>query len=296
MRLCLVIPHWCPQAPEARMHHSRLLGTVISGVCKTAWRDPRALDFSNDTCVPAGFGADDSVDIFVVTTMGEHAISDGSGPPNTYEHVPIACDPQKIGWEAHQVLKDQMRGDYDWFGYLEDDILIQDSDFFRKLEWFQKLAGPDSVLLPWRFEFAFGAPFRKVYCDPPLPKDQIEHLFLDPAAKDVECEHLGRRTRFTISRNPVSGCFFLSREQMERWAWSSRFGEKDTSFFTPQVSAQALPVLRHFKCYKPQLTDADFFYVEHMQQEFVPQVGRKFQFDPPPMAKFAASYDLQRHQ
>ena len=64
------------------------------------------------------------IDIVIVTD-GEHHVLDLLHPSfkATYTHQPAPIeDPLFLGFEAHKVLEDNLKGSYDYLCYLEDDI------------------------------------------------------------------------------------------------------------------------------------------------------------------------------
>ena len=56
-----------------------------------------------------------------------------------------------LGFEAQRYLASQL-DQADLYGYLEDDLVIHDPQFFQKLRWFQSLMGRRMFFLPQRVE------------------------------------------------------------------------------------------------------------------------------------------------
>ena len=87
-----------------------------------------------------------SADIVLVTQQGANVL-----PYLDYaaiaETVTVEGDPMSIPWHCHDQLRAR-RSAYDWYCYLEDDIVIHDPGFFDKLAWFQAAFGPKAVLQP----------------------------------------------------------------------------------------------------------------------------------------------------
>lgn len=65
------------------------------------------------------------------------------------------------------MLRDRLGG-YDFYCYLEDDLLVRDPLFLRKLRWFTGRFGEGAVLQPNRFEAARSGVVRRAYIDGPL--------------------------------------------------------------------------------------------------------------------------------
>ena len=77
-----------------------------------------------------------SVTVKVVTVPEKHLLSEIGIPSRLYEHVPINADPRHIGFETHKVIRSHA-GQYDYYGYLEDDIVIHDHPLLPQALLFQ---------------------------------------------------------------------------------------------------------------------------------------------------------------
>jgi hypothetical protein len=165
-------------------------------------------------------------------------------------------------------------GGYDYYCYLEDDLLVFDPWFFVKVRWFASLAGSDCLLQPNRFEASVRGPVRKAYVDGDLAL-RITAPFQDIRAKPVQFHGrvMGTPVSFRRVLNPHSGCFFLGAEQMARWARQSYFLDRDTSFIGPLESAATLGVMRTFRVYKPDAASASFLEVRHHGSAFLGLIG-----------------------
>ena len=60
--------------------------------------------------------------------------------------------PKHLGFEA-QRFRSRLGESYDLYCYFEDDLIINDPWFFRKIDWFRSHVGDDCLLLPHRVEF-----------------------------------------------------------------------------------------------------------------------------------------------
>ena len=79
------------------------------------------------------------LDIAVVTDGVNHVLDhvDDSYLP-LFEHVVVNPATSKhLGFEAQKLLVSRLGDKYDLYGYLEDDLLIGDPFFFRKIDWFR---------------------------------------------------------------------------------------------------------------------------------------------------------------
>ena len=202
------------------------------------------------------------LDIVVCTTCGRHLLDQLAVPPVLYEHHPTEAEPLLLGYECHAVLRERL-GSYDFYGYLEDDLVLHDPAFFTKLAWFQRLAGESCVLQPNRFEFSYTQEqVKKVYIDFELTDEGAK----PSAAPSLEGEVLGEKITLFPASNPHAGCFFLTGSQLARWAGQPYFLDRATDFVGPLESAASLGVARTFRVYKPAPQNASFLEIQHYGQ------------------------------
>jgi hypothetical protein len=202
------------------------------------------------------------IDVVVCTTGERHALAHLSLPPDLYTHRPTAAAPALLGFECHALLRERL-GDYDYYCYLEDDLILHDPWLFTKLAWFTGWVGEDRLLQPNRYEVGPHPLVRKMYIDGELA-ERVTAGWQDVGEQpELSAEVLGRRVLFRRTRNPHAGCFFLSAAQMAHWAAQPYFLDRDTRFIGPLESAASLGILRTFKVYKPALEDGDFLEIQH---------------------------------
>src|ERR1043166_5852714 len=105
------------------------------------------------------------LDIVVCTTGGRHLLDRLGIGPGCFSHHPTQSAPPLLGFACHACLNSRL-GDYDYYCYLEGDLIVLDPWFFRKLAWFNGVAGDDDKLLqPNRFEGGVGHLVPKVYIE-----------------------------------------------------------------------------------------------------------------------------------
>lgn len=203
------------------------------------------------------------LDIVVCTCREFHLLAELTLAPGTYQHEPTTCEPLYLGFECHRVLQDRL-GQYDLYGYMEDDLILHDPDFFTKLRWFHEQVDDDCVLQPNRFErYATTAQFKKVYIDfefgPPtaVAAQRGEPIRLMP---------FGRPITLARTTNPHSGTFFLTEAQMRYLTKQDYFIKRETSYVGPLESAASLGLYRGFTVYKPTAENAGFLEIEHYGQ------------------------------
>ena len=192
-------------------------------------------------------------------------------------HQPTDAEPLLLGFECHAALHERI-GDYDYYCYLEDDLVVTDPWLFAKLSWFRDQVGPESVLLPNRFEVARGGVAWKAYLDGDLAPE-VAAPFQDRSEwPELRASFLGVDARFVRPLNPHSGCFFLGLDQMRHWALRPDFLDRDCGFIGPLESAASLGVMRAFRVYKPAPEVASFLEIAHFGTGFIDNL----RLDPPP--------------
>jgi len=208
------------------------------------------------------------LDLALCTTGHFHLLDDIDAPNGGFHRQQVDTEPMLLGFGCHQTLKMNL-GRYDYYCYMEDDLLIQDPFFLRKLAWFNGLFGDEAVLLPHRFETGGAQPVSKLYIDGPVREDFTAKWQDINDHRTLEAEAFGDRLTFERWANPHSGCFFLNARQMEAWANSPSFGDLDTSFAGPLESAATLGIMKNFRIYKPSFRCAGFFEIKHLHNRYL---------------------------
>lgn len=202
-----------------------------------------------------------TLDVVICTTGERHLLDQIVVPAALYRRQATEAQPTLLGFECHAVLAAQV-GRYDFYCYLEDDLLLHDPQFFAKLTWFNALAGDDCVLQPNRFEF--------VYTPQQIKKVYIDFEFADgrgeSATQRITAPYLGEEIAWRRASNPHAGCFFLNDRQMAHWASQPTFRDRDASFVGPLESAASLGLARTFQVYKPAPGNANFLELQHYGQ------------------------------
>src|SRR5207249_2987067 len=116
---------------------------------------------------PANRATAAAADVVVCTAGGRHLLDRLPLGAGYFTHRPTAAEPQLLGFECHAVLRERLGG-YDFYCYLEDDLVFRDPWFFVKCRWFAGRFGEGCVLMPNRYEAARGRIVHKAYVDGPL--------------------------------------------------------------------------------------------------------------------------------
>ena len=202
------------------------------------------------------------LDIVICTTRDCHLLDQLPVEPRYYIHIPSNCEPLLLGFTCHDALRERL-GQYDYYCYLEDDLILHDPWLFHKLNWFNQSSGDDKLLQANRYECGLNHLIAKIYVDGDLA-ERVTAPFQDtrdtaPLAGEV----LGLQLLFQRTLNPHSGCFFLNARQMRHWAQQPYFLDRDCRFVGPLESAATLGILRTFKIYRPARANADFLEIQH---------------------------------
>ncbi|WP_293121940.1 hypothetical protein [Microcoleus sp. bin38.metabat.b11b12b14.051] len=120
------------------------------------------------------------------------------------------CDPMFVEFRLQEEFVERVE-EFDWFLFIEDDIVLYDSFTLEKLEKFNQQSGYDNAILyPNRYEMYQGT---KRYIDltieQPLSWNQLS---------SVEIEGV----KFAEFSNPHAAVYCLSRKQMKHWIKSGR--------------------------------------------------------------------------
>lgn len=201
------------------------------------------------------------VKIIICTNKEDHLVD--SLPKrfqNKITHINFNLkNPMYLGFECHKVLLHN-NFNYDYYCYLEDDILIKDKYFFDKLDYFNKLFPFNYLLQPNRYE---------------KNKSFQEKFYLDGSfgakwkSNGLILNNLRKRTHFFNPINPHSGCFFLNQFQFNKIILSKHFFIKTKNFVGPLESAATYSINKEFEIFKPSLLNPSFLEVLHQGDRYL---------------------------
>lgn len=280
MRILFAIPHYFNPvgggygslSADSRPRQAAL-ANVVHGLHATFGRRQGFIKRGGLMEANASEAAD--VDVVICTT-GDRHFAEALPERDLFRHHATEAKPMLLGYECHAVLRDAL-GQYDYYCYLEDDLLITDPLFFIKLRWFTGFAGKDALLQPNRFEVAQGHAAHKLYIDCNLIDRQLTAAFQDVNDRPkLKGSVMGGPVSFQRVNNPHAGCFFLDSEQMAHWAAQPFFLDRSPRFISGLESAATLGIMRAFRTYKPSFENAGFLEVAHLDNR---HLGRyKFKF------------------
>lgn len=182
-------------------------------------------------------------------------------------------DPMFIEFFAHDFFQAQ-REQYDWFLFLEDDIVIGDPLFVEKVRLFNAATpAPDAIVVPHRYELAAG---RKVYVDYDFDhrawgggRTGEDRWVTSRATQfDVASEPALGTVRFAEFTNPHAATFMLNRAQLVRWQQTGRHWHGKVSWIGPLESAATGALYEAFRIYKAHPDQRGFFEVRHFDTKY----------------------------
>jgi hypothetical protein len=284
MRVLVAIPHFFGPAeglssPE-EWHGSssgdpgpRVAGltSCITALYQLYGRAQRIIDQVSLRALPANAPRSHELEIVVATAGERHLVPRLALPAGSFRHHRTDCPPRLLGFECHTVLRDGIDR-YDYFVYLEDDLICRDPWLFEKLAWFNARIGDDALLQPNRYEVMPLGFVPKAYIDGDIARSLTARFQDIDEVPQLSSTFLGVPVRFDRAANPHSASFFLNARQMAQWAAKPYFRDRDTGFIGPLESAATLGIMRTFRVYKPAVDNASFLEIEHYGSGFISQL------------------------
>ena len=217
------------------------------------------------------------IDIKVITD-GDHHVLDQLDPPFHGLFQMVVAKPQGpkyLGFEAQRFLASRLDEAYDLYAYFEDDLIVLDPGFFRKIDWFRGQAGDECVLLPHRIEFSsLPHAVDRFFIDGPIARDDLRRFIPDPPPA-IGSPYPGGTVYFESPRNPHSGCFVLSAPQLQYWVQQAWWQDGDCSLISPLESAASLGIAKTFRVFKPAMVNASWLEIQHWGTSFHCLIGNK---------------------
>lgn len=284
MRILFTIAHYF-NSSEAGRHGSQAkdpepriqaLTICIANLHQLFGKSQRIINIAQRLALPANQPQASDIDIVICTTQDCHILAQVRLPLHFYKHHPTQAEPMLLGFECQAVLRDCF-GQYDYYCFLEDDLILHDPWFFVKLNWFTALAGDLNLLQPNRYEVGIQNLFYKAYIDgdlAPRVTAQFQNVQEQP---ELQGRIMNTPVVFRWTLNPHSGCYFLNAKQMKHWVQQPYFLDRDTSFVGPLESAATLGIMRTFKVYKPTPQHANFLEIQHFGTAFLSLIGNQVQ-------------------
>ncbi|WCM18703.1 hypothetical protein NDK50_14795 [Paraburkholderia bryophila] len=283
MRILLVMPHFFGAPIPDATNRSRLasaraerLRSLVAAICsphQVMGTGTYGLDHGQATAWRSTSPESDVLDLVVCTTSDAHLLDEIQGLHALFRHQATGAEPMMLGFECHKVLRGA-RGQYDYYGFVEDDVVLTDALFFRKRRLFDQRFGADALLQPNRYEISPTGPVHKLYVDYRLNPHVTARYQNITDTPHLEMPFLDGQVSFERTTYPSAGCFFLSAAQLDRWVDGPHFLDGDLSYLSPLDSAVTLSVMKTFRVYKPVLAHAWFLEVLHASPRWIGSVPR----------------------
>ena len=282
MRILFTIAHFF--RPDSKGKHAsqrknpqprvQALSESISNLHQLFGKSQSIINIGKKLAFPANQAECSQIDIIICTTQNCNLLEQLSLPSHFYQHYPTQAEPLLLGFECQAVLRDYL-GKYDYYCFLEDDLIIHDPWFFVKLNWFTQQAGDFNLLQPNRYELSINNVTDKAYIDGDLlPRVTAPFQNVQEQA-ELKGQIMGIPITFHRALNPHSGCYFLNANQMAHWAKQAHFLDLDTSFVSPLESAATLSIMKTFRIYKTEPQQANFLEIQHFGTSFLSLIGRQ---------------------
>ncbi len=232
------------------------------------------IDIGQRLALPANQLQAHELDIIICTTQNYHLLTQLPLPSQFYQHHPTQVEPMLLGFECQAVLRDCL-GQYDYYCFLEDDLILHDPWFFVKLNWFTQQFGHLSLLQPNRYEVAIHGLSRKAYIDGDLTLKATASFQNVKQRSQLQAETLGMTITFRRALNPHAGCYFLNANQLAHWVSQPYFLDRDIQFVGPLESAASLGIMKAFRVYKTVPEQAGFFEIQHFGMSYLNLIGKQ---------------------
>lgn len=285
MNILITIPHYYRH--EENANHGSMakdptprieaLTECITSIHQHLGSSQLFLDHMLTQAFPANFPQQNKIDIFICTTGQCHILNELSLPHTDYKHIETDAEPMMLGFECAKVMKEHL-GKYDYYCFMEDDLIIRDPLFLQKIRWFTDATSNENILQPNRFELSRHHSVLKCYLDGNVGNIYGSISIYPINELEFSANFFSSYFRFSQPLNPHSGCFFLNAEQFEHWTKQPHFDDKDTSFIGPLESAASIGIMKTFKIFKPVPENANFLEIQHHGDVFINTIGETYEY------------------
>jgi hypothetical protein len=282
MRILFTIAHFF--RPDSKGKHAsqrnnpqpriQALTQSITNLHQLFGKSQSIIDIGERLAFPANQPQRSQLDILICTTQDCHLLDQLSLPSHFYQHYPTQAEPLLLGFECQAVLRANL-AKYDYYCFMEDDLIIHDPWFFIKFNWFTQQAGDLCLLQPNRYEVSVNNLTDKAYVDGNLLRRVTAPFQNVQEQAEIKGKIMGTPIAFHRALNPHSGCYFLNANQMAYWARQEHFLDRDTSFVSPLESAATLGIMKTFRIYKTVPQQANFLEIQHFGTGFIRLIGEQ---------------------
>jgi hypothetical protein len=201
-------------------------------------------------------------DIVICTVGRDHLLDDISCPSIYYHQINVKSEPIWLGFAAQKKME-ELKGGYDYYCYLEDDIVIHDPYFFIKLNFFNSKTPDQHILLPQRYETPWVQNSLKKHYYSKLYSD-LSRRNPDGDVDKYNFDFLGSSIQLVQPGLVHAGCYFLNAQQFDMLVRTREFANNEGIPLDYALDlAASHSIGRHFKVFKADICNMDFFEVEH---------------------------------
>ena len=274
MRVLIVIPHYCDPSPDEGnatfgSRHAIAPRVFALRACLIALKryfGGRRL-CGPHTELRIDPAEQPTLDIVIATVEGRNVLPLLAIDPTEYAVEFCAGDPLFLIFETQRIARERA-GSYDLIGMMEDDLVIGDPMFFEKILWFADRFGPDRILQPHRVEISRAGRIGKTLIEPTLSEETSGRFRHASAPQRLSGDFAGRRRHFEATTNPHSGCWFLTRPQLEAWSKEPSFYDRKADWVGPLESGATRALALRHQVYRAVDPDPFFLEIEHSGVRF----------------------------
>lgn len=177
-------------------------------------------------------------------------------------------DPMMVEFDAFDIFKESS-GDFQYYLFLEDDVILSDTWFVSKIKLFNEMAvDKKMVLLPHRYEMIEGNKFfidQEIFYGDKMEAYSINALFSIKVG-DVELQEF---------ENSHAAIYLLDQTQLNIWLASGNKWKNQVVAFGALESAATYSLYENFTFLKPSLTNIDFLQVKHWGTKYSSRFYKK---------------------
>ncbi len=111
------------------------LGRSLAALHQLFSKSQSTIHIGQRLAFPANQPQSYELDVIICTTQNNHLLNQLPLPAHLYQHYPTKAEPLMLGFECQALLRDCL-GKYDYYCFLEDDLILHDPWLFIKLNWF----------------------------------------------------------------------------------------------------------------------------------------------------------------
>lgn len=219
MKVLITIPHYY-NADNQSIHGSgkkdprprlQALAMCILNLHALLGNSQYIIDIFNKKATDVNKAFTNDIDIVICTANNKHLLEHLKMPINFYKHHSTALEnPKFLGFECQKILKENL-GKYDYYCFMEDDLIISDPLFFEKIKWFSD--DYINLLQPNRYEVSTRGRVLKSYVDGDIRPAVTENYQNVDEINELSKEFLNQNILFQRPYNPHSGCYFLAKNK-----------------------------------------------------------------------------------